>query len=72
MKGQFGERFWAKVQADRIVACINACDGIDPAKLAAFLEACKTLRPLERTYSMAPAPLSRWAAAYDALTGEGE
>ena len=24
--------------ASRIVACINACDGIDPARLAAFLD----------------------------------
>lgn len=61
----------------RIVACVNALDGLDPEKLGAFLEACKEIVVLANKLvrgnyaDMAHADWLGFIDAYDALTGEG-
>lgn len=57
--------------SDRIVACVDACDGIDPTKLATFLEASAVMRGLVAFRQTEPklGPIAEWCAVYDALTG---
>lgn len=55
-------------QGRRIVACVNACDGIDPEKLGAFLKACRALRNSD--FHMQDN--DEWSLVYDKFTGEYE
>lgn len=52
-------------RADRIVACVNALDGLDPAKLAAFLIEAKEAN---ETGEVRPS----FRVAFDALTSTSQ